>query len=360
VVEAAVSAPPRRRGGAMRLVAPFAAALLILLLAAITISGHWPELKQVVRFAGKGLVASAPSDITQVEIRAGQESVAFRRAAGGWTIDGMTEAVPAELASHIDIGLRLLHVSEPAREIAPSELTPASFAEFGLDPPASVVTVGAVQGPVATVNFGVLNPVGTSQYVRISGSPTVYLMPRHVGSEWQVAGDMARRLRAQAEPAMAHRGQSLFVPVSMAQVWAVEIVAGGKLTRFERDSAGNWFRHTGQHSHTANADAHIADPAQARIIAAALESLDATAVETRIGRAADAAQLAKFGLAFPPLIVLLYARDNSTEVARIEFGGTADSLDRYARLAPTGDVVTVAEFEVKRLTDLLKAVGAGS
>jgi Domain of unknown function (DUF4340) len=359
VVEAAVNGKPRQRG-ATRLVAPLAAALLIVLLAAITISGHWPELQQMVRFAGKGLVASPPSDITQVEIRVGQESVGFRRAATGWTIDGMTEAVPAELASHIDIGLRFLHVSEPAREIEPAELTPASFAEFGLDPPASVLTVGTAQGLVATVNFGVLNPVGTSQYVRIGGSPTVYLMPRHVGGEWQVAGDMARRLRAQAEPAMAHRGQSLFVPVSMAQVWAVEIVAGGKLTRFERDSAGNWFRHTGQHSHTANADAHIADPAQARIIAASLESLDATAVETRIGHAADAAQLAKFGLAFPPLIVLLYARDNSTEVARVEFGGTPDSLDRYARLAPDGEVVTIAEFEIKRLTDLLKAVGAGS
>ena len=148
--------------------------------------------------------------------------------------------MPAELASHIDIGLRLLHVSEPAREIAPAELTPASFAEFGLDPPASVVTLGAANGPVATVNFGVLNPVGTSQYVRVGGSPTVYLMPRHVGSEWQVAGDMARRLRAQAESAVvAHRGPSLLLPVSMAQIWAVEIVTAGKLTRFERDSAGN-------------------------------------------------------------------------------------------------------------------------
>jgi len=355
-----VKMEPRQRGGAMRLVAPLAAALLIVLLAAITISGHWPELQQVVRFAGKGLVASAPSDITQVEIRVGQESIGFRRGTTGWTIDGMTEAVPAELASHIDIGLRFLHVSEPAREIAPAELTPASFAEFGLDPPASVVTVGTAQGAVATVNFGVLNPVGTSQYVRISGSPTVYLMPRHVGGEWQVAGDMARRLRAQAEPAVAHRGRSLFLPVSMAQVWAVEIVAAGKLTRFERDSAGDWFRHTGQHSHTANANAHVADPAQARVIASALESLDATAIETRVGRAANAGQLAKFGLSFPPVIVLLYARDNSTEVARVEFGGASDSLDRYARLAPDGEVVTVAEFEVKRLTDLLKAVGAGS
>jgi hypothetical protein len=359
VVEAAVSAQPRKRG-AIRLLAPLAAALLVVLLAAITISGHWPELRQMVLFSGKGLVASAPSDVMQVEIRAGQESLALRRLAAGWAVDGMTEAAPAELAAHIETGLRLLHVSEPAREIAPAELTPASFAEFGLDPPASVVALGAAQGPVATVNFGALNPASTSQYVRIGGSPAVYLMPRHVGNEWQVAADMARRLRAQAEPALAHRGSSLFLPVSMAQVWAVEIVTGGKLTRFERDSAGNWFRHVGQHSHAAGTAAHIADPAQARIIAGALEPLDAAAVEARVGRAADAAQLAKFGLAFPPVIVLLYARDNSSEVARVEFGAPADSLDRYARLAPDGEVVTIAEFEVKRLTDLLKAVGAGS
>ena len=47
-------------------------------------------------------------------------------------------------------------------------------------------------------------------------------------------------------------------------------------------------------------------------------------------------------------------------LARLEFGEAADSLDRYARLAPDGAVVTVAEFEVRRLTELLRAVGAGS
>ena len=351
---------PRQRVDAMRLVAPLAAALLILLLGAMTISGHWPELQQMVRFSGQGLVAGGPSDITQVEIHAGQDSISFRRAAAGWTIDGMSRAVPAELASHIDAGLRFLHVSEPVRKIAPGELTPGNFAEFGLDPPTSVISVGTPQGAATTVNFGVLNPVGTSQYVRIAGSPTVYLMPRHVGSEWQVAGDIARRLRDQPKPGVAQRGRSLFLPVSMAQIWAVEIVAAGKLTRFERDSAGNWFRHTGQHSHTANGNAHVAGPAQARLIAAAVESLDATTVETRVGRAADAGQLAKFGLSYPPVIVLLYARDNSTELVRVEFGGASDSFDRYARLAPDGEVVKVAEFEIKRLTDLLKAVGAGS
>jgi hypothetical protein len=61
----------------------------------------------------------------------------------------------------------------------------------------------------------------------------------------------------------------------------------------------------------------------------------------------------------PTLIVLFYARDSSTPLARLEFGAAAESLDRYARLASDGVVVTVAEFEVRRLTELLKAVGAG-
>jgi len=359
MVEAAVS-PAAAAQSRMRFAAPLAAALLIVLLAAITMSGHWPELRQMVPFTSKGLVTIVPSDVTRVEIRAGPETVALRRESGGWTIDGATAAVPADLASHIDAGLRLVHVSEPAREIAAEELTAGSFADFGLDPPASAVALNTAQGAVATINFGVLNPAGTSQYVRLGGAATVYLMARHVGSEWQVAGDMARRLRGQAESAVVSRGTSLLLPVSMAQVWAVEIVFAGKLTRFERDGAGNWFRHVGQHAHTANGAAHVADPAQASLIGTALDAFDTTAVETRVGRAADAAQLAQFGLTFPPVIVLLYARDSSTELARAEFGGSADSLDRYARLGPNGDVVTVAEFEVRRLTELLKAVGAGS
>jgi hypothetical protein len=184
-------------------------------------------------------------------------------------------------------------------------------------------------------------------------------MARHVATEWQVVFDMARRLLGQAESTVASRGTSLLLPVSMAQVWAIEIVFAGKLTRFERDSAGNWFRHVGQHDHTAGSNVHVADPAQAHIIDTALGAFDAAAVETRVGPG-DPSHLARYGLSLPTLIVLFYARDSSTGLARLEFGARPDSLDRYARLAPDGAVVTVAEFEVRRLTELLKAVGAGS
>jgi hypothetical protein len=369
VVEAALMASPQpparlawRKRSSTLLFAALAAALLIALLAALVISGHSPEFRGLVHFAPKkGLIALAPAEVARIEIRSGRESIAMRRLTEGWAIEraGGPIAVPAEITSHLELGLRFMHVSEPTREIAASELSAESFAAFGLDPPASVVALDSTSGTVATANFGVLNPAGTSQYVRLAGVPTVYLMPRHVGNEWQVAADMVHRLAGQNEPGST-AATSLLLPISLAQVWAVEIVFAGKLTRFERDGAGNWFRHTGQHSHAANANIHVADPVQARLIAAALEAFDQTAIEKHIAHGADEAALGRFGLTLPPLIVLLYARDSSAPLVRLELGAAAGNFDRYARLAPNGDVVTVAEFEVKRLTELLKAVGAGS
>jgi hypothetical protein len=221
------------------------------------------------------------------------------------------------------------------------------------------VVLESASGDATIVNIGTLNPASTAHYVRLSGRPTVYLVPRHVGQEWLVTFDMARRLRGTDGPVASSRGNDLLLPVSMTQVWAVEIVFAGRLTRFERDPAGNWFRHVGQHSHTAGTISHIADPEQARIIDAAFGAFDTANVE-RYNGVAGPADLARFGLDRPMLITLWYSRDSSMPLARLEFGAVAGGFDRYARLAATGQVVTVAEFEITRLTEMLRAVGAGS
>jgi len=338
---------------------PLAVAVLLVLLFALVFSGQWPELHSKLSSSPKGLLAIAPNEIERVDIRSGADSVVLRRQPGGWRIEGVDGMAPTELASHVETALKFLKVSEPSREIPAGELGAGSFAAFGLDPPAEVAVLEAHSAVAATVDFGTTNPAGTSHYVRLVGAPTVYLMPRHVTEEWRLVFDMARRLQGKASFAIASRSADLLLPVSMAQVWAVEIVASGKLTRFERDATGTWFRHIGQHTHTAGGGVHVADPAQAPIIDAAFRGFDAAVAEARVA-ASDASHLAQYGLALPTLIVLFYARDSSTPLARLEFGAPADRLDRYARLAPDGAVVTVAEFEPRRLTELLKAVGAGS
>ncbi|QOZ65899.1 DUF4340 domain-containing protein [Bradyrhizobium arachidis] len=345
--------------GMTRWLMPLLAVCLLALLGVLIVSGRWPELRSKVAFAPKGLVTIAPADARRVEIRSGRGSVVLLRKAGEWMIEGMDGAVPAELGSHLETALRLVAVSEPAREIPAAELAVEKFAAFGLDPPATVAVIETADGSTISVNLGALNPASTSHYVRIAGRPAVYLMPRHFGEEWWVTFDMARRLRGPTGPDAASRGKSLLLPISVAQVWAFEIVFAGKLTRFERDIDGNWFRHLGQHNHAAGNVVHVADPEQARVIDAALRAFDSAAVETRVGPA-DPSQVARYGLNLPTLIVLVFSRDAAAPLARLEFGVSADSLDRYARLAPNGAVVTVAEFEMRRLTELLRAIGAGS
>jgi acylphosphatase len=345
--------------GVARWKTPAALAVLIGCLLVLVMSGKWPELASKLPFTPKGLVAIAPGRIERIEIRSGAESVALRRQAGGWAIEGVDGAAPAELASHVNTALKFANVSEPTREIPGAELAADSFAAFGLDPPEEVVVLETDAGLAATLNFGTSNPAGTSHYMRLSGAPTIYLMPRHVSEEWRLVLDMVRRLKGKASSVVASRGADLLLPVSMAQVWAIEIAASGKLTRFERDAAGAWFRHLGQHSHTSGANVHVADPVQAPIIDAAFRAFDAAVAEVRVGPG-DAAHISQYGLTLPTMIVMFYARDSSTPLARLEFGASADKLDRYARLAPDGAVITVAEFEPRRLLELLKAVGAGS
>ncbi len=344
---------------------PAAAVLMVAFIGALAFTGKPPSWNDG-NFKSQGIVGSPPSSIVRIELTQGNDRSVFHRVdATSWAFDQSTPArLPDELASHLEAALRFMHVSTAARTIDPAEYQGSNFADFGLDPPAYVVSLVAADHSDVVVDFGTLNPSGTSQYVRLLGQPTLYLLSRHVGAEWQVAGDMARRLRPPTAgspagaPASAARFSSLFVPTSIDRVWAVEIVYGGVLHRFERDGSGNWFLHVGEHTH-APSSAHVADPAKASIIAAALEAFDQTQIEALVARHSGANDVDRYGLSRPTVIALLYARDSSSPLARIEIGSIAeDGFSRYARLSQDGDVVQIAAYEAERLIGLLKAVGA--
>ena len=152
----------------------------------------------------------------------------------------------------------------------------------------------------------------------------------------------------------------MLLAVSIDRVWAIEIVFQGKFHRLERDAAGNWLLHGGQHTHSGSSDAHVADPAKAGVIATALASLDQTQIEAVVTKQPGDADLERYGLSRPPLIALMYARDGSSPVARLAIGNVAgDGFSRYARLSE-GDVVTIAAYTATGMVELLKAVGAAS
>ncbi len=340
-----------------------AGALMIALLAALALSGRSPGLPPLI-FTPQGIVAATPSTVTAAEIRTGGERIGFRRTAGGaWSFERSNTPIPKELASHLDTALNFMHVSEPTRSLDPGDYEAANFAEFGLDPPAYVVSLEQPDRSVIVADFGTLNPSGTSQYLRLVGQPTVYLMPRHVGTEWEVTADMARRIlppEAGSGDENAKRLTALLLPASIDRIWAIEIVIQGKLHRLERDSAGNWLVHTGQHAHAGNTDTHIADPDKARIIATALAALDQTQIETVVAKQPSEAELERCGLSRPEVIALMYARDSSSPLVRLAIGNVSgDGFSRYARLSG-GDVVTIAAYTATNMVQLLKAVGAAS
>ena len=346
-----------------------AGALMVALIAALAQTGRWPSALPEIHSEAHGIVPAEPSAVVGAEIRTGRDRVAFRRTrSGSWTFDRPDDpGVPTELASHLNNALQFMHVSEPARTLDPNEYEGARFVDFGLDPPAYLVSLEKADGSVIVADFGTLNPANTSQYVRLVGQPRLYLVPRHVGAEWELTADMAKRISPPAAEsggeaaAGAKRLAGLLLPASIDRVWAVEIVFEGKLHRFERDAAGNWLLHVGQHTHSGDMAAHVADPARARVIASALGALDQTQIEGLVAHHPDSSQLERYGLGRPMMIALIYQRDSSSPLARIEFGNMAeDGFDRYARIAESGDVVTIAAYEAGRLIDLLKAVGAAS
>ena len=358
---AAVTAAARRHA------APIAAALTVALILALALTGKRIGLPEIGHVEGRGILAAQPSDVRTIEIRLDNGRVALRRQeAEIWAFDRAHPVdAPRELGSHLETALRFMHVATPSRTLDPEDYRGTELAEFGLDPPAFVVALGMTGQPPTIADFGALNPAQTSQYVRLVGQPKLYLLPRHVGAEWQLSADMAKRIAPPESPgageplAEAGRAIDMLLPASIEQVWAAEIVVEGRLQRFERDGAGRWFLHVGQHSHAGGSNEHVADPKQAGIIAAALGAFGETQIEAHGVQQPSLADLDKFGLARPALIVLLYPRDNSTPLARIEIGAASeDGFSRYARLARGGDVLTIAAYQPRRLVELVKTIGA--
>jgi len=322
-----------------------AACLMAGLLGAIAVSGRWPADAPRTHVEAGGILSLALERVSRIEFSSGEQRAIFsRNSREEWLFnDAPTE--PA-LAGHIDTAIRLLTISAPRRVLSASEYSPDQLAEYGLDPPRFALAVAEAGGNTTRLGFGEATPAQNAQYVRIVGRPELYLLPRDLGEEWQLARDMGER------------GANLLLPVSIAQIWAIEIVSRGTLFRLERDPAGLWFHHVGQHVHTPGGFAHHADPTLASLIAAELAVLERVPVARIVTRHPDATALAGAGLDHPSTILLLYSRDTAGPVARIELGkAAADGVDRYARIQQSDALVIVPDDAAQHLATVLQLAG---
>jgi hypothetical protein len=322
-----------------------AACLMAGLIGAIALTGRWPVDAPRTHLETGGILSVPIERVARVEIAdGGRHTTLSRRSGGGWLVNDAP--AHAAVAGHIAAALRILAVTAPRRVLAAADYSAGQLAAFGLDPPRFEVAVAEAGGSAVPIGFGVATPAENAHYVRIIGRPEVYLLPRIVGEEWDLVRDMTIR------------APGLLLPVSIAQIWAVEMVSGGVLRRFERDPAGLWFHHTGQHVHLPGGLVHHADPKLAPLIAAELDALDRIPIAASAEPHPDAAMLTAAGLVHPATILLLYSRDSAGPVARVEFGkAAADGSGRWARLQSRDSLLTVPADSEKPLTALLQLAG---
>jgi hypothetical protein len=342
MVAAAMS---RALGGGFGIIA---VCLVVGLLGSIAITGRWPTDAPRTHMEAGGILPLPIERVVRIEFSADDQPAVFSRTPPeGWLFNG-TPIAPA-VAGHIDAAVRLLAVAAPRRVLAAGEFSPDQLSEYGLDPPSFALAITDSGGAITRVSFGEMTPARNAQYARIAGRPELYLVLRDVGEEWQLAYDMGER------------GTKLLLPVSIARIWAVEILARDALYRFERDPAGLWFHHIGQHAHLPGGPVHRANPAMAPLIEAELAALDRIPITRTVAPHHDTAELASGGLEHPATILLIYGRDTAGPVARIEFGNpAADGRDRYARIQQNDALVIAPDDAAQHLTTLLLLAGTPS
>jgi len=356
-------ATPPMTSSAARFAGIAGAIAMVALIGAISLTGRWPTGKIILPDPEvRGIVAVPADQVARIQVSTDGKDLVFQhRSEGGWLVNGMkTEKA---VSAHVDSALHMLNVTSPPRVLKLGDYSAAQVADFGLDPPHLLISIVAKTGKTNSVTFGETTPAQNAQYVRVIGQPNLYLLSRYVGVEWELAVDMAQRQLpdGMSDTNVAQRPSSLLLPMSMATISAVEIVENGALTRFERNPDGDWFHHVGQHTHGPGAPMHKADPQLVPSLAAEFTALERASIEAVVVQHPDPDALRKFGLEHPPSILLLYTRDASRAVARVEFGKpTPDGLGWYARVQETDNVVMIPSYATAHLEKLLQLAGTRS
>jgi len=156
-------------------------------------------------------------------------------------------------------------------------------------------------------------------------------------------------------------GPARLFDVSAAALSAVELVAAGAVTRFERDGEGRWFRHAHEQAagEAAAGHEHALDAAAADALDKAFRLL-ANARHDRIVASGEPLDRRSYGLVDPSLVALVYRSGLARPLLILEFGDlTPDGLGRYVLLPQRRMIIQLPDYQARGLTALLPG-GSGS
>jgi hypothetical protein len=158
-----------------------------------------------------------------------------------------------------------------------------------------------------------------------------------------------------AEHRYGAEGSRRLLPAPIEELGAIELGHAGTLHRFEQDATGAWLYH-GIHAQAQEAHAHQTDPAQTQIIEKAFAALARTRMERQLELDV---QTDAYGLRSPQMIVILYGKNSPVPMAQFAVGDVApDGLSRY--VLPVGGkyIVTIANYQIENLLELIEKVSA--
>lgn len=153
------------------------------------------------------------------------------------------------------------------------------------------------------------------------------------------------------------RDERLLLPVAIEELGAIEVAHEGTLHQFERDATGAWFYH-GVHSGAQQQHAHNSDPATAARIEKAFAGFGRARMERQFPLNLQADE---FGVTRPEMFIMVYRPKEIQPLSRYAVGMIApDKLSRYVLPVGSSWVVTIAEYQITNLLDLIRAVGGSS
>ncbi len=145
------------------------------------------------------------------------------------------------------------------------------------------------------------------------------------------------------------------LPAPIEEIGVVEVMVTGKMHRFERATNGKWFYH-GIHDASQAGHEHGIDPAQSETIATAMTGFGRMQREQQIPlKAGDD----EYGVIRPDIFITVYRGSADAPLARYAAGSlTPDGYGRYLLPVGSAEIVTVPEFHIKNLLDLIAAMKA--
>ncbi len=170
-----------------------------------------------------------------------------------------------------------------------------------------------------------------------------------------VAGLQLRDRAQERAEAEIPSGPQMVMPAPLEEIGAIEIAVAGNLHRFSRDETGAWFYH-GVHAGPQSAHEHVPNPEMSEKIAKAFGALSRARIERRLEMPENGDP---FNVTRPDMIILVYLTGQLEPRMRYSVGDLApDDLSRYIHVAGTRDVITIPDYQIRNLLDLIKTVTA--